>query len=178
MINETELIELLRNERHEWLNELQLIKAYLSLNRLEEIENVIERIIMKSKNEAQLSNLNIPRCAALLLTYNSYSHLLKLEFEVIGKGFKLNQYDEELTNLLMRWLDIFESYAAKTVENEVTVTLDIKETSAVLIFDFIGSLTDHRHLAEVLQTDKLHQSFHLVEQYINETEAFIELQIT
>ncbi|MBM7644710.1 stage 0 sporulation protein B (sporulation initiation phosphotransferase) [Scopulibacillus daqui] len=178
MINEIELVELLRKERHEWLNELQLIKAYLSLNRFEEIEKVIERIIIKSKNEAQISNLNIPKCAALLLTFNWYPHFFKLEYEVIGSGFMLNKYDEELTALLKRWLKVFDSCASKTIENVMTLTFDIKEESARLIFDFVGSLTDHQKIEELLQEDRLNQSFYLVEQYINETEAVIKLQIT
>lgn len=177
MISETELIELIRSARHEWLNELQLIKGYLSLNKPDAAEGVIERIIMKAKNEAKLSNLKVPKFTALVLTFNWYSHAFKLDFEVTGHGFDLSPCDDELMLNCQHLLGVFEKHASDLAENQMTLMLHMTEESAVITFDFVGQINDHQQMADQLTKEHLNQSFHLVEHYIEKNEAVMTFEI-
>lgn len=77
-------IDVLRHARHDWLNQLQLIKANLSLNRVERANEIIEEIIVSSRHESNLMNLKVPQLAEYLITFNWLKHPIVLITEVTG----------------------------------------------------------------------------------------------
>ncbi|TCP32248.1 stage 0 sporulation protein B (sporulation initiation phosphotransferase) [Scopulibacillus darangshiensis] len=179
MISETELIHLIRNARHEWLNELQVIKGYLTLNQLDNAEGIIEGLIMKSRNEAKLSNQDIPLLSALVLTFNWYQHTFKLDLEVTGEGFRLSVYDRQLASLLQNMLHVFDEHASNRTENTMALLIHIMDTSACLTLDFTGQLNYPEQIEQFVEVEKeeLNQSIHLVEHYIKTNEAVITFEI-
>ncbi|MFC4618139.1 Spo0B C-terminal domain-containing protein [Camelliibacillus cellulosilyticus] len=173
MESEQQVIELLRAARHDWLNQLQLIKAGLALKNIERAEQIIDEIIIKAKNEAHLSNLNIPRTAAYLLTFNWSSHALHLDIEVMDAESDLSGYDKALYDLAKAVLDLFEQCIGGECHNEMVLLLET-DPAIQVTFDFVGNLTVSNKLREAITETGGYQSFRLVKEYITEKEAVIK----
>ena len=54
------IVEVLRHARHDWLNRVQLIKGYISLNNIERVNKILDEIIADAYQESKLSNMNMP----------------------------------------------------------------------------------------------------------------------
>lgn len=174
MMNETETIAFLRMIRHDWLNQLQLVKGYLALEHNDKAQEVINQIIMQSQNEAKLSNLGIPKLAYLLLTFDRGAHPYRLDFEVIEGEMSMEGWDDilhETFQSLLAWLD---DHALSTYDNAVTVTIHVQRHVTLFTLDFTGGIqTD-----EGMKWPDLHDSVHWEEKYIAEDEAVLTIKIT
>lgn len=174
----TELVNLLKAARHDWLNHLQLIKGHLSLQKVDRAQNVIEEIISKTRNEAKLTNLNVPVLASKLLTFNWYAHPYQMELEVVGGGMSLSEWDNDMAEALGKILALFDDYASAKAQNYMTLSIHIYEQSSVLSVDFVGRLNNPDQVNHLLDRIDMHPSMSLVENYLNETEAVISLEIS
>lgn len=176
MVNETEIIDLLRHSRHDWLNAIQLIKGNLALNHIDRAKEIIDILIMKSKNEAKLSNLNMPMTAGFLLTYNWYSHAFKLDIEVIGNHVDLSSYDEILLKTTRQLIELMEKHSSSRTENHVLFTVQIVDEEKYLSIDFSGLLEEINQFKQSFNNLTYH-SMVLTENYIKEDEVLLTFQI-
>jgi len=169
--------DLLRNTRHDWLNTIQLIKGNIELNRLDRVEEIIEKVIQQTRNEAKLSNLCIPALTEELLTFNWNNHSFALETEVIGDQADLSTYQEELTNWTKAFLVHLDKYCSWTVDNHLLVTMQLLEEKRV-IFDFHGQLRNISVLQEWINTNGgIMETTKLIEYEISETEVYVVIQL-
>ncbi len=134
------VVEALRHARHDWMNDLQLIKGNLDLNRTERARQVIEEIILVAQNESKLSNLKLPLFAEWVLTYNWSRRLIKLEFEVLQFESSHLLDDQELYHWCKEFFDLLESNVMNNVENQLSILINISKEQSRLIFDFTGIL--------------------------------------
>ncbi|HET7628327.1 MAG TPA: Spo0B C-terminal domain-containing protein [Bacillales bacterium] len=162
-------VELLRHVRHDWLNQIQLIKANLSLNRIERAKEIIEDITARSRNESKLTNLHMPRVAELLLTFNWYEHSYRLQTEVIGREQDLSDYEDDLAAFLSEWLERLDDCAELGAENDVLVSFQLGDDGVFATMDFSGSLKETKTLGQAV---RLHKGFQVMEDYISK-EAFV-----
>ncbi|WEG14061.1 Spo0B domain-containing protein [Pullulanibacillus sp. KACC 23026] len=100
MINENQLVEVFRATRHDWLNQLQLIKANLALNRLDRIDEIIHQIVEEAQQESNLSNLKAGQLTAFLLLHKSLNNDYPLKIEVEPLTLDLSKEDEAITQSL------------------------------------------------------------------------------
>ncbi|MCO7126420.1 sporulation initiation phosphotransferase B [Sporolactobacillus shoreicorticis] len=164
MFNAEKSIELLNSARHEYLNDLQLIKGYLFLNRTQKVEQVIDKMTEKLNNQSRLAHLQIPECAVFLMQFRWSSHAFALTFEIDGPERDLSAYDKELLNVFQEYFTILEHYSAPIVDNTVRVVI---ETGSVLCVDlyFEGEMVDRDAAAEQLNKLNVNHSFQWVEHY-------------
>ncbi|MGM0841886.1 MAG: Spo0B C-terminal domain-containing protein [Bacillota bacterium] len=134
------LVEALRHARHDWMNDLQLIKGNLDLDRVERAKQVIEEMVLVAQNESKLSNLKLPLLAEWILTYNWSRHLIKLDFEVLQSESSHGLEDRSLYNWCKEFLQFLESNVMNNVENQLSILLDITKEQSRFIFDFTGIL--------------------------------------
>ncbi|WP_406686710.1 Spo0B C-terminal domain-containing protein [Rossellomorea vietnamensis] len=133
------VVEALRHARHDWMNDLQLIKGNLDLGRVERAKQVIEEMVLVAQNESKLSNVKLPLLAEWILTYNWSRHLIKLDFEVLRlEPHRLE--DKRLYNWCKEFLEFLESNVMNNVENQLSIILDITKEQSRFIFDFTGIL--------------------------------------
>lgn len=146
-------VELLSHSRHDWLNKIQLIKGNLSLNKIDRVKEIIDEIVVETRQESKLSNLNIPQFAALLLTYNWEGHSIHLEFEILeGKKEEQNKVnDEALTNWTSSFLENLNKSVKEFHENHISVTIEIQQEGIGFFFDFRGIITNREQLEAFLQ---------------------------
>lgn len=150
-------VDLLSHSRHDWLNKIQLIKGNLSLNNIDRVKEIIDEIVVETRQESKLSNLNIPQFAALLLTYNWEGHSIHLEFELLEgkKEEQKNVNDEVLTNWTSTFLDNLNKSIKEFHENHLSVTIEIQEEGIGFFFDFRGIITTMEQLTAFLQKQSM-----------------------
>lgn len=175
-MKDIELIDLLRHSRHDWLNAIQLIKGNLSLNHVDRAQEIIDQLIIKSKNEANISNLHIPNAAAFLLTFNWFPHSIKLECEVTGDVVNLSTYDCAIEQVSLQVLDLFDKHGSSQSDNTLLFTLQLIEEGSYITFDFNGKINRIDEFEKSFD-EFTYQSIQLIEQYIKEDEIILTYKI-
>jgi stage 0 sporulation protein B (sporulation initiation phosphotransferase) len=97
------VVEVLRHARHDWMNDMQLVKGFLALNKIDEAARTADHIIVKAVQEAKLCNLGMPGMAEMFITFNWESHKFLLEFE-IDDEMVFEKVDDQLVTVFFRSL--------------------------------------------------------------------------
>ncbi|MDQ0414555.1 Spo0B C-terminal domain-containing protein [Mesobacillus stamsii] len=150
MKKEWNTIEVLRHERHDWMNKLQLIKGNLSLNKVDRAKEIIEEIIMEARQDAKLSNLHLPQFASTLLTCNWECHHFLLEYEVMNSHTFHCIDDQLLTDWTEQLFETLNSSIEPYQENHLSVTIEPQEKGIGFFFDFSGIIKDKNRLVSFL----------------------------
>lgn len=150
MKKEWDTIEVLRHARHDWMNQLQLIKGNLSLNKVDRAKEIIEEIILEARQDAKLSNLQLPQFASTLLTCNWENHFFQLEFEVMDSHNFHRLDDQLLTGWTERLFEALDASIERYQENHLSVTIDPQEKGIEFFFDFSGIIIDKNRLESFL----------------------------
>jgi hypothetical protein len=79
------------------MNQLQLIKANLALNRLDRIDAIIDKIVKEAQSESHLSNLKAPKLASLLLLQKNTTNAIILHINVAPLSMDLSDLDDQIT---------------------------------------------------------------------------------
>ncbi|MGC4375825.1 Spo0B domain-containing protein [Fictibacillus sp. Mic-4] len=167
-------VEVLRHARHDWMNDLQLIKANLSLNRIERANEIIDEIIRSARNESNVMNLNTPELFEYLITFNWSKHPIDLKFQVDGKVRDLHTYEETLLNGCRLILSLLNSHASMKTENKIRLT--IATDPLLLSFHFTGGIENREMMEDALEDfKKTHKTFSIIESYIRQDELFLSL---
>jgi stage 0 sporulation protein B (sporulation initiation phosphotransferase) len=147
------VVEVLRQSRHDWLNKIQLIKGNLALNKLERVREIIEEIVIEAQQEAKLTNLNAMELAELFMTYNWEAHQFFLEYEVLGDVCDLSAYDTELTGWCRSFFQVLEEQTETNGDNHLTISIDVVDGKVRFIFDYSGTITNANSLREWLHNN-------------------------
>lgn len=132
-MNERDLVELLRHVRHDTLNQIQLLQGYLTLGRTEKVRELLEGWIKVAREETKLSNLNCPRLAAFLLTYQWQNYSPLLGFIVNGTGTFTSNQDRILTTWFKQFFDRLEQLVEKGSENHIKVIFNMQPEPVIQI---------------------------------------------
>lgn len=179
MEKDWELLELLRHSRHDWLNQLQLIKGNLSLNRLDRVYEIIEDITAQSKHESNLTNLQIRELAGMLLTFNWGAHPYGLEIEVIGEPCDLSYCESELLYFCEKLFSMLDRSVNEIIDNHILLTFQLIEEGHFLTFEFTGTIDDiNRFQEKVKEASSLHKSLAVVENYFSKEEFVLTMELT
>jgi stage 0 sporulation protein B (sporulation initiation phosphotransferase) len=171
-------VSLLRHARHDWLNQLQLIKGNLALDRTDRAKEIIDQVVQEAKNEANLSNLKMPKMAELLLTYNWQQNMYRLDYEVIGEERNLSDYDEHLHEWTTQYIKRLEEVVNLDSQPHLMITIQLLDEKAQISYDFVGEL-DVDDVAMIFDTTKptVHNSIKIIESYCQENELLYILEI-
>ncbi len=166
-------LDVLRHSRHDWLNRIQLIKANLSLGRLERVNNLIDEIVLEANHESNLTNLHAPTFAEYLITFHWEPRLFSMEYEVIGQPVNLSKVDEMLYKWISSLFTDLENAVNKKADNHLFLSLHVEETEVRFFFDINGILEDTDFLTEWLQTQP--DGFSVVLHEITSDESTIQV---
>jgi stage 0 sporulation protein B (sporulation initiation phosphotransferase) len=169
-------VDLLRHARHDWLNQLQLIKANLSLGRTERAKEIMEEIIELSREESRLSNLRTPDLAEYLLTYNWLKHPLKLYGKVMGESGDFSLFEEELLHITNELCGLINDSILGY--DECSLTLTFKPGVFQVSFTILGLLSDKEKTIKKARNIFLtHKRMQLIESYMKENECYFEIKL-
>lgn len=177
MGKEWNAVEILRHSRHDWLNKLQLIKGNLALERVDRVNEIIEEILIETKNEAKLSNLKAEKLAALLMLFNWEEQHLFLEYEVIGNERNLSIYDDGIAAWCLDFFNNINAVIKPFAENHLLVSVQLTAEDVRFIFDFRGIIEDDRKLLAYLEEQRNHPTINILEYEVHNDEMIVTTQI-
>lgn len=132
-------IDLLRHSRHDWLNKIQLIQGNLALGKMDRVSGLIEEIIIDAKQEAKVSNMDMPCLAELLLTGNWLHYTFELGYEMIDDIRGFATYDSSLTGFVRDFFDALnEQLTGSSVHTLIVILSGSEEAPLRIGFDFQG----------------------------------------
>jgi stage 0 sporulation protein B (sporulation initiation phosphotransferase) len=150
MLKKWDTIEILRHCRHDWLNELQLIKGNLALNNTEKVHAIINEIVNRATHESDLCNLKANKLASLLLTINWESKPFVVDFEVCYSATQLTKYDEILSKWFTQFFLMLEKAVAVGVENNVMISFQLLEDAQTIVVDLSGKINERTKVEQFL----------------------------
>jgi stage 0 sporulation protein B (sporulation initiation phosphotransferase) len=161
-------VDLLSHSRHDWMNNLQLIKGNLSLQKYDRVNEIIEELVIEAKQESKLCNLKMPSFASFLMTFNWSNHHFVLEYEVLGNVLSLEAFDDIMTQWSRDFLDIIDKTVDVCSENHLSMTIDIssEEEGIRFFFDFNGIIKDTDRVTNWLQSVN-HSQINVNEFHVN-----------
>ncbi|NHN30084.1 hypothetical protein G9U52_09585 [Paenibacillus sp. S3N08] len=149
------LIHLFNHYRHDWMNEIQLVFAYVKLKKYDRLEALMENIRVKVQQESHISKLGHPELIVYLFSSQSGDNELKLEIEMEQEIHldKLPIAGEQLSRLLMGIIDVIKHEAKQHQDSEHTLLIKLAQTSSVLQLDctYRGELTGDQILPGLKQ---------------------------
>ncbi|GAE35118.1 Spo0B C-terminal domain-containing protein [Halalkalibacter akibai] len=140
MTNQLDVLQALRQTRHDWLNVMQLIKGNLALKRYDRIEEIIHQVTQQSICESKISEIQAPSVVYFLLTYNWFSNNIKLELDVAGEVFSLENKEVQLLRLCEEITEKLTNDCTIDTENNLLITFLFTEEYCEVTFDFQGAL--------------------------------------
>jgi stage 0 sporulation protein B (sporulation initiation phosphotransferase) len=164
-------VELLRHARHDWLNQVQLIKANLSMNRPERVKEIIDEIIEASREEARLSNLKTPKFAEFLLLFNWNNNSLRIKYSVESEQADLSEMDDALFQAASFIAEAIVPHLSGYDEPVLAISLNPAAMQAAFLFH--GGLSRQDALREKVNDYFLaHKSMKVIETYTMEKEFY------
>jgi stage 0 sporulation protein B (sporulation initiation phosphotransferase) len=73
------LLDLLNQQRHDWLNHFQVLLGYLRLGKTLEGEAYLRQVTEAIQQESRIARLNCPRLSVFFLTFNVLQQDLRLQ---------------------------------------------------------------------------------------------------
>ncbi len=165
-----ELIEeLLREQRHDFLNEIQIIYGYIKLNKLDKAIDYINKVSKNAKVCSKLSNLN---CIELyLVLFDKFKRVrdlgLNINFEVYSDGEKKDFLDKDIKKAIDSFnkaMDMILDFMYNNSDFEEHIFY-IEETPESFIFKVdLAYLKESEHLKEKFKV--FQGNIHVEEEYL------------
>jgi stage 0 sporulation protein B (sporulation initiation phosphotransferase) len=169
------MIKILRHVRHDMLNDIQLLKGYMSLNQLDKVNDLMDKITIEARAEGRLFNLKLEAFAEMLLTYNWEKHPIVLEYEVVEEPRNLSTYDEPITNWTKSLLAMLEANINPMYEHNITISIELDGEDACFFFDFRGKLLEKETVEKWLHDNRNVNNLFVETIHVNQEEICTKL---
>lgn len=144
------ILNILRHARHDWMNQLQLIKGNLELNNIDRAKEMMNEIVFLAQQETKLSNLQLPWLAELLITFNWAQHRFKLDYKVNGNHPQFTINDQQITMWTESFFMTLDQVVDPNVENHLLISIEKQDELAHFIFEFTGLIVDIEKMNQFL----------------------------
>jgi hypothetical protein len=137
--SERSTIDVLRQYRHDWLNRLQMIYAYVQLNKPEELRSCLQTIMLEEERANALFRTGCPELGIwLLLNVHRFASLeVRIRVERVSTKQSLPLPDLEIVAYVEQMLIELESTAAPR-KSKVAVEIGLCEHEGVFNVEFSG----------------------------------------
>ncbi|GIO27668.1 Spo0B domain-containing protein [Ornithinibacillus bavariensis] len=124
-----DIIQLLRLQRHDLMNDLQIVHGYLSMGKIDKVKMKVNDILEAFHQERLLMNMNCPNFALWLLQLNWKQPNIRFNYLLHSINLDLSHIDNTLTSVGMTFIDIL-TMAVSNHEELVEGTIEINEISS------------------------------------------------
>ncbi|MFC7684541.1 Spo0B domain-containing protein [Ureibacillus sp. GCM10028918] len=135
--------DVLRFANHDFMNQIQLIKMYLDLDRVEEAKKMIEKISEQSKSLSNINKLKLPKTVEWLQTiqwrYPAFELTLNSNITVPVNLKKDEQIVEYLEKTVIHVYDTLDPF----IEQQLDISIETDEKQFTLLFDLKGKWETH-----------------------------------
>ncbi|KYD10886.1 sporulation initiation phosphotransferase B [Heyndrickxia sporothermodurans] len=137
------IVEVLRHARHDWMNQLQLIKGNIALNKLDNVNRIMDKMIVEAQQESRLSNLKLPHFAEILLTFNWEPHPFQIDYEILSENGELTVDDQMLSNWIQSFFLTLEKVVVPLQENNLSIAFEQYQGQIRFDFEFNGTIKEN-----------------------------------
>lgn len=174
MMKKRGTLDVLRHSRHDWLNRLQLIKANMSLGRIERVNNLLDEIVLEANHESNLTNLQAPMFAEFLITFHWEPRLFSVEYEVIGEsGLDLSEQDQLLYEWLSSLFTMIEKVVNVKADNHLFLSMQLEEKEVRFFFELSGIIEDIDKVSAWIQNQSA--DFRIEKSSVSSQECMIQV---
>ena len=136
-----EFLNCLKHYRHDWLNHIQIIKGYLSLDKAEKAQKYLDQVIIQAHYESKISQLGDTDLAYFLLTYNWVQDKLMLDVEIEENDIEIHAIGVKYP-YLYTWCKeltrIAEVHSTVHYDNRLSILVEVNPQVLTLTVEFLG----------------------------------------
>lgn len=132
--------DLIRNQRHDWMNHIQVIMGYQMLKQSKKIDQYLRKLIRMANEERMISDLAYPPLATILLTINyDYAHWnwrIRRDDSIDSLSVKQQKQLYQILEQLLPWMK--QRITPQTVWTDIEFDLSYKKNNLFFSFCFIA----------------------------------------
>jgi stage 0 sporulation protein B (sporulation initiation phosphotransferase) len=118
-VKSKDVIQLIRLQRHDLMNELQIVHGYLSMGKIDKVKAKVNQIIEASNQERTLTNLDCPNFALWLIQVNLLHNHIRFTYDIHTDNRNMQVFDTVLTNIGNTILDEILTNELEFVEGNI-----------------------------------------------------------
>lgn len=134
-----DLISSISMKRHDWLNHIQVMMGYVSLNKQDRLQSYMKRIVDDAEQESYICHLGYPPLTSYLITHNTLNQQTVLDIHIVPKltvkndkqGKQLLNTIREIERLVQKTYDL----SAEDSPLKISMTLAQHESDIMLYVD-------------------------------------------
>lgn len=167
-----EVLDVLRHYRHDWMNQLQLIYGYASMDKMDKVKEKVQEVLESSKEESKLLGLKAPTFAMWAIRFNSIYNQFRLSYH-IEAAHDLSSNDEELVTVCHSLMQLMDDYKDPTKLYQVKLIVD-GDNSCMITIWFEGNFQNQEQLISQLKNKSFLKKVHEAERD-NEKQLSVQL---
>lgn len=148
LMEEQDVIKLLQYYQHDFLNELQIIQGYASLDKPETIKDKIDACVSLYQEERKLIHLNIPKFALWIMRTPHDHQNIRLSYEIHLEQIDLFLMDQtflDIGELLVKHINEYER-ELELYELHIRMEHNVQPSSVSVVWHILGELDEIDHL--------------------------------
>ncbi|RKQ37905.1 Spo0B domain-containing protein [Oceanobacillus halophilus] len=107
-MEESEVVRLLQHYRHDLMNRLQLVHGYLSMGKIDKVEEKMDELFSHFNEERKLIGLEAPKFILWLIQFNNNHKNLQISYTIHIENQSLSDIDELLLSKCQKVIDYCE----------------------------------------------------------------------
>jgi stage 0 sporulation protein B (sporulation initiation phosphotransferase) len=177
-----EFLHDLRQYRHDFMNDIQLLKGYLALGNMDELRKSLDQIVISAQQESYISQIGDPDLAYFILTYNWKQDKLHLEVEVdmaVGHISSVGVKHPHLYTFLRHTLAMLEKGCQNQRNNHVFILFQGHSARLNIFLDYEGSWDPYAGkdcLQEIQATTERNQG-KLRREHVRQEELMLNIEL-
>jgi len=148
---EEKLVSILNHNRHDWLNDLQLIFGYVKLKKYEKLEQYMDKIKDKLEQESKIAKLDDPSLTLDLMSFRHNNRTFNLNLKV-ESDLKLSKPNirKIVSKTIMETIHVFQKAAEISSDstNDLDVHMSMDDASMILEFKYNG-----KYFSEIFENE-------------------------
>jgi stage 0 sporulation protein B (sporulation initiation phosphotransferase) len=163
MNRKEDFIHYLKHYRHDWLNHIQIIKGYLSLEKIEQAQKFLDQVIVDTHYESKISQLGDTDLSYFLLTFNWRQDKVVLDIEFEEDHVEISKIGANYPYLLAWITNITQSVEEICdchQENRLSFLFHVIEHKLIMTVEYTGSWEEQegrkaiQELTRIVESDQ------------------------
>lgn len=121
IVESKDVIQLLRLQRHDLMNDLQIVHGYLSMGKTDKVKNKVNEIIDEFNRERNLMNSDCPEFSLWLIQAKWLYNNIRITYDIHTEKSELRAFDKSLTIIGNAILEAISTEELTIVEVELLV---------------------------------------------------------
>ena len=148
-VRNEDVIELLQHYRHDLMNQVQIMKGYLSMKKYDQVSHKLDELVEGFTEERKLMNLNTPEFNLWIIRFNMWHKNIRLSYNIYTDK-PLKELDKQFVSQCKQVVNSIEMSILASELYELTIDLDENVKKIELIITIKGYFSDKSDLIKNL----------------------------